>query len=134
MTLIITISRSNILKFNQQKSLFFECFSVLAFLPTKDVEKAYEELIDNKKIPSEFIAYFDLTYMGVVRGRGARQRRDPPIFPLAIWNISERFLQDLPRTNNAAEGFHSAIKHSTVGAQLNIEIYKDTEERRIYSR
>ena len=45
--------------------------SALAFLPTEDVEEAYEELIDDE-IPSELTAYFDVTYMGVVRGRGAR--------------------------------------------------------------
>ena len=58
--------------------------------------------------------------MGVVRGRGARRRRDPPIFPLDVWNVNERLLQDLPRTNNAAEGFHYAIKRSAGGAHLNI--------------
>ncbi|XP_068246463.1 uncharacterized protein [Palaemon carinicauda] len=100
--------------------LKIRCFSALAFLPTEDVGEAYEELIDDDEIPSELITYFDVTFMGVVRGRGARRRRDSPIFPIDVWNVNERILQDLPRTNNAAEGFHSAIKRSAGGAHLNI--------------
>ena len=46
-------------------------FSSLTFLPVEDVENAYEDLIDDEEIPAEFIAYFDLTYKGVVRGHGA---------------------------------------------------------------
>ena len=49
----------------------------------------------------------------------ARRRREPPTFPIAVWNVNQRILQDLPRTNNAAEGFHSTIKRSAEGAHLN---------------
>ncbi|CAI9717560.1 Hypothetical predicted protein [Octopus vulgaris] len=87
----------------------------LAFLLVQDVEEVYEELIDDEKIPAEFIAYFDLTYIDVVRRRGARRRKEPPTFPIAVWNVNQRILQDLPITNNAEEGFHSAGR-----AHLNI--------------
>ncbi|XP_068222846.1 uncharacterized protein [Palaemon carinicauda] len=101
-------------KYNKHSEfcLKVRCFSALAFLPIEDVEEAYEELIDDDEIPSEVIAYFDVTYMGTVRGSGARKRRDLSIFLLDLWNVNERILQELPITNNAAEGFHSAIKRS----------------------
>ena len=103
-------------KYNKDSEfcLKIRCFSALAFLPVEDVEEAYEDLIDDEEIPAEFISYFDLTYIGVVRGRGARRRRESPTFPIAVWNVNQHILQDLPRTNNAAEGFHSAIKRSRV--------------------
>ncbi|CAI9738575.1 Hypothetical predicted protein [Octopus vulgaris] len=80
------------------------CFSAMAFLPVEDVEEVYGELKDDEEVPAEFIANFDLTYIEVVRGCGARQRRGPPTFPITVWNVNQRMLQDLPRTNNAAVG------------------------------
>ncbi|XP_066963162.1 uncharacterized protein [Macrobrachium rosenbergii] len=42
------------------------------------LEEAYEDLLDDEEMPAEFITYFDLAYIGIVRGRGARRRREPP--------------------------------------------------------
>ncbi|CAI9715233.1 Hypothetical predicted protein [Octopus vulgaris] len=108
-------------KYNKDSEfcLKIRCFSTLSFLVIEDVEEVYEELIDDEEIPAEFIAYYDLNYIGVVRERGAR-RRKPPRFLIAVWNVNQRILLDLPRTNNTAEEFHSAIKRSAGGEHLNI--------------
>ncbi|CAI9731092.1 Hypothetical predicted protein [Octopus vulgaris] len=90
-------------------------------LPTvEDAEDAYGELIDNEEIPAEFITYFNLIYIGIVRRRSARRRREPSTFPIAEWNVNQCILQDLPRRNNAVEKFHSVIKYLVGEAQLNI--------------
>ncbi|XP_066947085.1 uncharacterized protein [Macrobrachium rosenbergii] len=86
------------------------CFSALAFLSVADVEEAYEELTDDDEIPGEFISYFGVNYMGVVRGHGRRRRREPPLFPMELWNVNNRIVNNLPRTNNALEGYHSSLK------------------------
>ena len=39
----------------------------------------------------------------------------PPRFAISLWNMNERTLSDLPRTNNAVEGWHRAFQTS-VGA------------------
>ena len=36
-------------------------------------------------------------------------RRGKPKFSLELWNIHERVIQDLPRSNNAVEGWHHAF-------------------------
>jgi hypothetical protein len=37
-----------------------------------------------------------------------RSRRKNPRFDISMWNSFERVNQDLPRTNNAIEGWHNA--------------------------
>ena len=52
-----------------------KCFQALAFLPTEDVASVFEELIDDDCISTEFIPYFEYTYIGIARGLGNRRRR-----------------------------------------------------------
>lgn len=55
---------------------------------------------------AELILYFESTYIGIQRGRGERRRRGEFIFPIKLRNVRDRILHDLPRINNAVEGFH----------------------------
>ena len=41
-----------------------------------------------------------------------RTRRENPLYPESFWNVKKRVDEDLPRTNNAIEGFHSALHSS----------------------
>ena len=51
-----------------------------------------------KQFAGNVIDYFEDTYIG-------RLRR-APLFDLALWNMYDQTIGDLPRTNNAAEGWH----------------------------
>ena len=42
-----------------------------------------------------------------------RTRKEDPLYPVSFWNVKKRVDEDLPRTNNAVEGFHSAL-HSSI--------------------
>ena len=81
---------------------------------------AFEMLGDDDEIPAEFLSYFETNYVGIVRGRGDRQRRDIPSFPVHTWNVRQRVLDDLPRSNNACEGFHNALRSSITSTHPNI--------------
>ena len=50
-------------------------------------------------------------------------RRIPPLFEPGLWNNYNRVLQDLPRTTNAVEGFHSSFLKSCDGLHLNFFTY-----------
>ena len=101
-----------------------KCFPALAFLPTEDVASVFEELIDDDCISTEFISYFEYTYIGIARGRGNRRRRDNPLYPIEMLNVRQRTLLRLPRTNNAVEGFHSGLKSSVTCVHPNfLEIF-----------
>jgi len=100
--------------------LKIKCFSGLAFLPLEDVVDAFELLSDDEVIPAEFITYFEGAYIGIQRGRGERRRRVEPLFPIEVWNVRERTLNDQPRTNNAVEGFHSALRASITSMHPNL--------------
>ena len=95
-------------------------FCALAFLKTDEVISAFEQLADNDNVPSAFISYFECTYIGIVRGRGGRQRRDLPMFPIALWNVRSRLENNLPKSNNSVEGFHNALRSSITSTHPNI--------------
>ena len=91
-------------------NLKIRCFSALSFLPVSDVVEGFIDLSDDTDLPSEFIAYFEMTYIGHIRGR--RRIRMEPIFAIASWNVRERVISHLPRSNNNLEGLHNALQYS----------------------
>ena len=100
--------------------LLMKSFCALAFLPTSAVIPAFEKLVDCDEIPSAFVSYFEYTYIGIRRGRGERQQRDVPLFPINLWNVRSRVENDLPRSNNAVEGFHNALRSSITSSHPNL--------------
>ena len=68
-------------------ALKIECFNALEFLPPSEVIAAFELLSDDDDVPNEFIAFFERFYIGIHRGRGARQRRGEPLFSIGLWNV-----------------------------------------------
>ena len=58
------------------------------------------------------INYFEDTYIGRLRPGGHRRA---PLFDLALWNMYDQMIGDLPRTNNAVEGWHRRFQ-ANVGA------------------
>ena len=62
-----------------------------------------------KKEDSLLLTYTDWNSIGVMRGRTRRENR---LYPASFWNVKKRVEEDLPTTNNAAEGFHSALRSS----------------------
>ena len=80
----------------------------------------FEELSEDEDIPSEFLSYFEVNYIGVIRGRGGNRRRASPLFPISNWNMNLRTQRSMPRTNNNLEGFHSALSNNAEQPQPNI--------------
>ena len=80
------------LKYNTDAIFFskMKCFLALAFLTTEDVASVFEELIDDDCISTEFILYFEYTYIGIARGRSNRRRRDNPLYPIEMY-VSVRY-------------------------------------------
>ena len=52
-------------------------------------------------------------------------RRTKPLFPPQLWNVYDRIIRDLPRSNNSIEGWHQAfnrrvsLKHPTLPKLAN---------------
>ena len=95
-------------------------FTALAFIPPHDVTQVFEELSEDERIPSEFISYFEMTYIGVLKGRRSNRRRDQPMFPIEFWNVYARTEQALPRTNNNVETFHNVLNKSVSNSHPNL--------------
>ena len=76
----------------------------LAFVPPELVGWSFEHLVTvfpENAFP--LCKYFEETYIGL---RNANGSRNPPLFPIHLWNIFHLVPQGLPRTTNLVEGWH----------------------------
>jgi hypothetical protein len=105
---------------NDEFALQIRCFPALSLLPVDDVITGFVALVIAYDLPSEFTSYFEKYYIGELRGRGLQKRQKEPSFPISIWNVYDRMLMDMPRTNNGCEGFHNAIKSSITNVHPNL--------------
>jgi hypothetical protein len=88
-------------------------FVALAFAKEEDVVRGFH-LINGEfndlslDGPSERMKNYMLrTYIGHLNATGSR---DEPMFPIHDWNVHDRTKNNLPRTNNHMEGFHSGFR------------------------
>lgn len=70
-----------------------KCFSGLAFIQLDDVVDALE-LLSDEVILTEFITYFESTYMGIQWESGERGGRVELLFPNEVWNVRDHTLND----------------------------------------
>ncbi|CAF1108978.1 unnamed protein product [Brachionus calyciflorus] len=91
----------------------------LAYLPPDDVVSAFNELkekipIDKDERLKKFYVYFEETYVSKYtesRGRYNKKILLPtdPMFPINLWNIHHRYIENKSRTNNFCESWHNAF-------------------------
>ena len=99
----------------------------LAYVPCSDVVKLFGQLKSERVAhPDEltesrifnFYKYVEVNYIGKTthipgkrgpKGYRATTTYTPPQFSIALWNINQRHLEGLPRTNNFSESWHNAF-------------------------
>ncbi|CAF0927297.1 unnamed protein product [Brachionus calyciflorus] len=61
--------------------------------------------------PAEFVKildYFEETYIGKPI-EDSPNLRSVPLYPIKLWNLNKRVLNDMPRSNNSIEAWHKAL-------------------------
>ena len=82
--------------------------SGLPLVPLADVIDSFDTIVNNCGVQEQpILDYFEHTYIGTVRAR----IRQNPMFAIDFWNLFDR-VGELPRTNNAVEGWHNAFSQS----------------------
>lgn len=77
----------------------------LILLAIIEKSKIMESFLNIKEfLPLDILLYFQTTYLGIYV---ENEISINPLFPIDFWNINDRFVQLLPRTNNYVEGWHS---------------------------
>ena len=97
----------------------FKFLQALAFVPKKDVIFCLNQIKAN--CPNKFkpmLNYFEKYYVGNLK-KDSLSIRHVPMFTIDLWNIHDRIVNGLPRTNNSLESWHKqfeldAKKHQTV--------------------
>ncbi|XP_069473145.1 uncharacterized protein [Ambystoma mexicanum] len=87
----------------------------LAFVPKDDVEKHYEEVLEqpffknNELRLQPFLDLFEDTWLGRVEHQGQRR---PAKCALEYWNCFDSIISGEAKTNNAVEGWHNSFGQS----------------------
>lgn len=97
----------------------------LAFVPVGDMTTAFDlvaEQFDDDA--DDLLDYFEKTWIGERKRRGRSYAinatyykfpyfigagRKNPLFPHQLWNVYDRVVAGVPRSNNAVEGWHNAF-------------------------
>ena len=98
--------------YNEPRNAFLiKNLTALAFVPKEDIIDVFNELMasldeETDEVLGEFLVYFETTWLGAVQ----RGRRRHPCFDISLWNVREKTLLGIPRTNNSVEGWHRAFQ------------------------
>ena len=82
----------------------------LAFVPIAQIDKAFDQL--SESLPNELQGlcnWFEDNYIGRPGRRGNARR--PPLFPVAMWNLHDRVVQGVDRTNNHSEAANRRLQN-----------------------
>lgn len=96
--------------------ILIKMMTCTAFLPVDDVVVGFQAIRELENYDEELdiiFDYFEDNYIGrPLANNRRRNRRRKPKFSISLWNVFSRFQTDLPRTNNAVEGWHTAFQGS----------------------
>ena len=108
-----------------ENAIHLKMISALAFVPNVDVLQAWTDLLiilqawmqpfpqNIKDSLDDLFTYFEVNYIGQMR---AGIRRQPRVASIDLWNVRQRTLEYMGRTDNEVEGFHTKVSH-TIGIQ-----------------
>lgn len=99
----------------------FHAALALAFVPEQDVAEALQDLREaaDEALDEVLDHLEDYYVMGRRRGRGRR----PPRYPVASWNVYQRTLDGVPRTNNCVEAWNRRWNILVGKAHPNIYVF-----------
>ena len=97
---------------DQELALTIHMLAALWFLPSNDVIDSFDTLAEYSRNGygqdlDDMLDYFEDNYIGRFRHNVPWRR---PTFNIETWNMFHRTDNELPRTNNAVEGWHRGFQ------------------------
>ncbi|CAF3408991.1 unnamed protein product [Rotaria socialis] len=93
----------------------------LAFLPLSDVITGFDLVAGefNDDDADDLLDYFERTWIGEPKRRGVGRKK--PQFDIPLWNVYDRVMANLPRSNNSVEGWHNAFANRVTVAHPTMQ-------------
>ncbi|CAF3330513.1 unnamed protein product [Rotaria sp. Silwood2] len=107
----------------------------LPFVPASEVIEAFELIADEFDDEADtLVEYYEKTWIGEKKKRGAGRKK--PKFNNELWNVYERIINDLPRSNNSVEALDSIVANDFIASnttdenlkRILFEIYADPSQ------
>lgn len=106
---------------------YIKSLTALAFVNPNKITDTFNELINSIDFPDTIRIIYDYFFNNYI-GQTGNVR-----YPTNLWNHFQHFSSEIPRTNNAIEGFHNAFNGSfgTSNYNLYLLVMKIKEEEEI---
>lgn len=108
---------------NEQFRTYIKMMSATAFLPADQVIDGFQALCTSEGYDGTLDPIFDYFENNYIGRPLANNRRRLARFPIESWNAFSRLEQNVPRTNNAAEGWHFAFQNSISSSHPNMWVF-----------
>jgi hypothetical protein len=97
----------------------------LPFVPVADVEDTFDSIVE--ECDDRVLNFATTLETNYIRGhRNLRRRRAvPPQFPPQLWNVYQQAVDNLARTTNVVEGWHSKQQKMIVVHHANVWRFLD---------
>lgn len=105
---------------NKKINKFCRVLLTLAFMSQKDAEYTFFEILRTPERPQELnslYSYFTNNFLGNILSV------NPPPFPHNLWRIIMDEYNEIPKTNNAIEGWHQTFKRRFTSGKANIYLF-----------
>lgn len=113
-------------KSNQQIKKYVKCLTALAYVRPEKIFETFNEIRSSDGFPVILYVLYDYFLSNYIENLNNVR------FPINLWNVFQHFTFEIPRTNNAIEGWHNAFNglfgNSAPSLTLLIYNLKNEEE------
>ena len=113
-------------KSNNNLKKFVKALQTLSFVKSNHIIETYNELKNDDMFPSQLNELYEYFFSNFICSTSAR-------FKVETWNFMEYYSLEIPKTNNAIEGWHNTFKNTFGTSRFSFEllIYKLKEEEEV---
>lgn len=93
---------------NENFKIFIRALICLAFIPIETISDVFEFLLNHPRRPLDTNLTYNYFYINYI-GSTSQRLINAVLFPIELWSSRSSLVYNVPRTNNAIEGWHAKL-------------------------